>query len=143
MREKIGTTWVQRAGRYELSLFGLPLGAQTIASWLTADVMSSASLAEFRRLFERVKTERLSGHLLSGNAFHTFAADGYVYIECEYSEDEKVLLKCDDAIRLLDDYLGFMNEAKRGIDNPPAPFFVEYEMAGQSAGDYYRSQLSN
>lgn len=131
--------WSEGMQRFDVNRFGLSVGAEVLASWLSDDVGSTNAALEYSRRLNEIKVTAFGGYFGSGNSFHVRVANGFVFIENQFLEDRCVLLKIDDTLFLLSQYKKFLEDGRRGQEYPPEAMSVSFEMEGPPAMDYYLS----
>ncbi|MCG8294010.1 hypothetical protein [Pseudomonas entomophila] len=110
-----------------------PFGVREIVGWLSDDVSGSVSA---KALITRLEACELRGqpeYLGFGNAHHMAYAAGHFYLECEYSEGYQVLMTLEQAVSVLNEYVGFLHAGVRNKEVPPQPFMVEYLAEGEES----------
>lgn len=114
-------------------------GASEIAAWLADDLVTGVKSIEFwiEKLKSIANKKAEEGYLGSGNAHHVRAIDGFVFLECQFVDEMKVLLTYAQAIDALEQYEVFLKEETGDSISAPQPFEVEYESIGEEALDRY------
>jgi hypothetical protein len=123
--------------RFDLDTAGLSVGAREIASWLSDDVGTKDSADEWIRRFEPLVRTGGRGYMGTGNAHNVGAISNYIFLECEFVENQKVLANVKDLILALMAYKEFLSVAKTTPGNEPMPFEVRYEKEGEAALRFY------
>ena len=139
MTQQILPQWSERMKRFDVNRFNLSVGGETLASWLSDDVGSQNGENEFLGKFQALDRSSAGGYLGSGNSYHVRVVNGFIFIENQFVEEQKVLLTIDSAIALLQAYGRFLSDAKRGPNIAPEPLEIEFEMEGNRALDFYLS----
>jgi hypothetical protein len=118
---------------------GTTIGSSTVADWLGSDIQYSTKTAkEWLNIFnEVIDGKREPGYQGTGNTHSVMVIDNWVYIECEYREDQKVFMSVEQAIIALEKYKSFLDNRVNFAYQVPSPFEVEYEAEGQEALDRY------
>lgn len=118
---------------------GTTIGSSTFADWLGSDIQYSTKTAkEWLNIFnEVIDGNREPGYQGTGNTHSVMVTDNWVYIECEYKEDQKVFMSVEQAIIALEKYKTFLDNRDNFSYQVPSPFEVEYEAEGQQALDRY------
>jgi hypothetical protein len=118
---------------------GNNIGAKTLARWLGDDIQYSIeSLENWKTIFSSVEARQMApGYLGTGNSHSAMATSEYVYIECEYVDEQKVLLTHKQIAAVLNCYLDFLNKNCTLASLVPAPFEVEFIAEGVDALNLY------
>lgn len=118
---------------------GTTIGSSTFADWLGSDIQYSTKTAkEWLNIFnEVIDGNREPGYQGTGNTHSVMVTDNWVYIECEYKEEQKVFMRVEQAIIALEKYKSFLDNRANFSYQVPSPFEVEYEAEGQEALDRY------
>lgn len=127
--------WSDVSGRFEFNYFGLRSGADEVLSWFSDDIqMSASSIKRWIELFNAVANgTHKGGYLGTGNAHHVGAIGEEVYLECDFTEEKKVLMTRTQIISALEHYRAFTESELRNRDREPSPFSIEYEFEGDEA----------
>ena len=85
---------------------GDTVGAEEIADWMSSDLqLDIRHIDEMIETFSAFAREKKPGACLGyGNAHGVFVHEHHVYIECEFDDDQRVLLTTDQAIKALKAY---------------------------------------
>lgn len=88
------------------------LGAWEIASWLADDIQESIKLIDeyLQEFADYAKHKKPGIGLGVGNAHGIFIHENYVYLECEFDEEQKVLLTTEQMISVLEQYKVFIKK---------------------------------
>ena len=115
------------------------VGAATIADWFGSDIQySERTLDEWLTIFNEVADgDREPGYQGTGNTHSVMATDEWVFIECEYLDNQKVLLTRQQVTDALEQYRLFLNSDYKSNKIIPTPFIVEYEAEGEEALNRY------
>lgn len=88
----------------------LSVGVREIAAWLSDDVNSCLSAIEWVKRLECLDSAEAKGYLGTGNAHSVGVVKDYVFIECEFVEDFKVLLRRECIVSMLKSYINAHEE---------------------------------
>ncbi len=126
--------WSEVLEKYDFNRSNLPAGGEELAAWLSDDVASMESAKFWLKVFDAiVSAGDKEGFIGMGNAHNMYFAKGMIFLECEFVEETKVLININEATKMLQAYLIFNEDARRGKGLPPKPLLVEYEAEGQEA----------
>lgn len=99
------------------------LGAWEIASWIADDIQNSIQqIDELIEQYIDCEGQKNAGicYIGTGNAHSLYACEDYLYLECDFDEEQKVLLTTVQMLRILDQY-------KTYIQNGCKPCIIEVE----------------
>jgi hypothetical protein len=134
MNAELIPKWSEALKRFDLHLWDLPVGAEVLGTWLSNDVQSKESAREYVKIITRARDTESWGYLGTGNTKHMMAANGLIFIEDQYLEDEKVLIGIEQILDVLNQYVPFFTNGK---ETPPGALRVEYEAEGEKALQLY------
>lgn len=114
-------------------------GASAIADWLGSDIQySEYMIDEWLKVLNDVALgERDPGYQGTGNSHSVMVINDWVFIECEYIDEQKVLLTRQQVTAALEEYRLFLKCNYKSSEFSPNSFWVEYEAEGQEAFDRY------
>lgn len=114
-------------------------GASEITAWLSDDLpRGNNSITYWLDKFNAIATSEIeAGYLGTGNAHHVRAIGGFVFLECQFDDEMKVLLTHEQIISVLQNYRVFVSDDCGDPAHMPPPFEVEYEASGEEALDRY------
>lgn len=137
MRTKLEVRWNPTLKRHGLG--SLVEGAKEIAAWMSDDLpRGQDSINDWLEQFNAsTKVELEGGYLGSGNAHHVRAVGEYVFIECEFANDMKVLLTRMQLVEALRNYSTFLAVDVGDPSLPPEAFEIQFEADGTMALDSY------
>lgn len=108
------------------------VGVREIAAWLSDDVNSHLSAIGWVARLEALESAEAKGYLGTGNA-HTVGVVGeYIFLECEFEEDLKVLVHKSHVVSLLKFYIATHEEHISSTC-----YDVEYVLEGEPALNRY------
>ncbi|MFQ1700244.1 hypothetical protein ACJ5NV_06590 [Loktanella agnita] len=113
-------------------------GGLEIGSWLQDDVVSVDGISFWREKIARISNENIV-YLGSGNAHHVYIVGPYVYIFCEYVDEQQVMMHTHDFLQLLDKYETYLAQISSGL---PQSFETVYAHDGSAAAAIYKSEKS-
>ena len=118
---------------------GTTVGSSAIADWLGQDIQySKRSVDNWISIINDVASGiRESGYQGTGNTHSVMVTDDWVFIECEYVEEQKVFMSVQQALFALEKYKSFLVSRENHSKEIPSPFEVEYEAEGEEALDKY------
>lgn len=134
MNAQLIPKWSDALKRFDLQLWNLPMGAEVLGSWLSNDVQSKEGVLDDIKRIIRARDTKSSGYLGTGNTKHMMVANGFIFIEDQYLEDEKVLIGIEQILDVLNQYMLFFTNDK---EIPPDVVQVEYEAEGERAQQLY------
>ena len=137
MKTKLSVSWNPVLKRHGLG--SSVIGAKEIAAWLSDDLSRGQdSINDWLEQFAAVAAGEIAGgYLGTGNAHHVRTVGEYVFIECEFVDELKVLLTCEQAVAALQKYSAFLAADTGGQTAPPPAFEVEFEDDGGAALERY------
>jgi hypothetical protein len=118
---------------------GSSVGSKTIARWLGDDIQYDIKGANrWLQMFSEVFAGKVDGgYLGTGNTHSVMMQDEYIYLECEYVEEQKVLLTYEQMQVVLERYYAFLESDYKSEWISPEPFRVEYELESIDAQNKY------
>ncbi len=114
---------------------GSTLGAETISGWFTADIQYGRSnVDEWLRELAAVQAgTEPDGYFGAGNAFDLCSDREFVFLQCLFVPEQKVLMTHAQARDALAKYRAFLEHGWDDPSSPPTPFEVEYLAEGKEA----------
>ena len=114
---------------------GTTLGASEVAAWLSIEAEYSLNSIQWYedQIANYNFNERKTNFIGSGNAHHTFSTGDFVFLMCEYVEDQKVILTKDACLSALNNYRTFLNSNYKNTEIVPDSFEVDYLAEGEEA----------
>jgi hypothetical protein len=114
---------------------GDTLGASEVANWLAVEAEYSSNAIQWyeKQIINYDVKITNTNFIGSGNAHHIFSTGDYVFLLCEYVDDQKVLLTKDACLSALRSYRAFLDSDYKNPEIQPEPFEVEYIAEGEEA----------
>lgn len=116
------------------TLDGDTIGSREISHWLSGDIQDSIrEIDELIVQYSEFAEQKKSGiYLGTGNAHSEFAHENFIYLYCQFDEEQKVLLTTEQMIPILEQYKTFIVGGFK-----PCTIEVEYLAEGQEAEDQF------
>lgn len=108
------------------------VGIREVAAWLSDDVNSRLSAIGWIDRLESLERTEVKGYLGTGNAHHIGAVKEYIFLECEFEDEFKVLLRKEHIVSVLKFYISAHEEYATNFCAD-----VEYELEGEQALNRY------
>lgn len=108
------------------------VGVREIAAWLSDDVNSHLSAVGWIERLESLGSAGAKGYLGTGNAHHVGAVNEYIFLECGFVDDFKVLIRRDHVISVLKFYISALEGCATNTC-----LEVECEVEGEQALNRY------
>jgi hypothetical protein len=141
-RGKVTSQWLDNC--YLIMGDASKKGLSAIAGYLISDISDSEYAERIIQWHRDVETGiKSDGYQMQGNGYHMFNYGGYVYLDCEYETDTKVLLTCEQMIKALDEFCNFQKGDIFNKAHTPLHFWVEYEFEGNEAERVFAEKLKN
>ena len=114
---------------------GDTIGAEELADWLANDIQyGKANVDDWLRELAAVQAgTEPDGYFGAGNAHDLCSNRDYVYLQCLFVPEGKVLMTHAQARDVLTKYRAFLDHGWDDPKNPPEPFEVEYLAEGKEA----------
>ena len=114
---------------------GDTIGAEELADWFAADIQYGKSNVDdwLRDLAAVQAGTEPDGYFGAGNAHDLCSNRDYVFLQCLFVPEGKVLMTHAQARDVLAKYRAFLEHGWDDSTNPPQPFEVEYLAEGKEA----------